>query len=364
MKRFFYCLLGVFAFLSSVSAEVLKSGKIYVEKGTVWVGEKEFLYCLDKSTEGIAVFAIPDYISSGKTKTDEVLCINKVGEEMLIGTRGNGLLRFLPADNTFARYKSMQWVYSTIYDVDTDNLWVGTICRLYGISGGKTSYVDMPGTAFSSNFFILDILQDGNKNVWVASAGGNNSNLFRYDISADIADEVLAFVPYGDLTKMLYDTDGNLWVGSYENGLLKYSNGVVTEYNTTSKTLPDNYVSDLKLSDDGLIWLICGGRLMSFDKGTADVVAYPFDGDNDFKSIAIDGNIVWVLSSKALYSYSMGSGLFDKKIDFSASVSGVEAVPKDKNENGFLYDISGKRISPLSSGKIAVTSSGHKIMVK
>lgn len=363
MKRLFFVCLTFWACFSVCYAQKSKSRSIYTEEENVWVGEKEFLYCLNKATGDTKVFAIPNYTSDGVSKKDEIFCVNRMGDEILLGTRGNGVVCLSLADNTFDRLMSMQWVYTTIYDNDKDELWVGTISRLYNISDTKTNYLKIPGAAFASDFFITDILIDDYNTVWISNKGGSGDvYMSKYDAEEDVVSDVLDFSKYDYLRKIECDKDGVLWIASSQNGLLKYEKETVVVYNTSNSLLPNNSIKDLQVASSGLVWMISGDKLVSFD-GTS-FVSHLISEYDRFLNVAVDGDIVWVSSATALYSYHPESGQFEKKIDFAVSISGVEMVTVDGHNNNVLYDISGKRVDVYGYGKIVITPSRFKIILK
>lgn len=362
MKRLIFVCLTLGLFCSVCNAQKSRSRKIYVDKEAVWVGEKEFLYSLNKSTDDVVVYDIRNSASGEDMERDEILCVNKIGDDMLVGTRRNGLIRLLE-DNTLKRFMSAQWVYSTMYDNDTDELWVGTISRLYNISDNKVGYADMPGAMFSSDFLIRDICKDNNNVMWIANSGGiQDVYMSKYDAKSDAANDVSEFSKYDYLKKIDCGEDGILWVGSSQNGLLKFDNEKVVAYNMGNSNLPDDNINDLHVAEDGVIWMISGDKLVSFD-GTSFVL-HPLGNVDDLSNVTVDGNVVWVSSSTALYAYYPENGFAVKKVDFATAVSGIGMVYMGKSGNEFLYDISGMRVNMPAFGKIVVTSSKRKILIK
>ena len=54
---------------------------------------------------------------------------------------------------------------------------------------------------------------------------------------------------------IVQDRNGDIWAGSYGNGLYKYSGGAWTNFTTSNSGLLDNYILSLKVDPDGILWI-------------------------------------------------------------------------------------------------------------
>ena len=138
----------------------------------------------------------------------------------------------------------------SIYVDDTDLLWVGT--EKSGVAYyGKNIY------RFYSNQIgdITAITEDSNGNVWY---GTSNQGVVGYD-------GVLASKK---VTALQYTKDGSLWVGSKQNGLTRIKNGEVTIYSDAKdekSTLIDDHVNALCTDKAGNLWIATNGGLQVFN---------------------------------------------------------------------------------------------------
>ena len=138
----------------------------------------------------------------------------------------------------------------SIYVDDTDLLWVGT--EKSGVAYyGKNIY------RFYSNQIgdITAITEDSNGNVWY---GTSNQGVVGYD-------GVLASKK---VTALQYTKDGSLWVGSKQNGLTRIKNGEVTIYSDAKdekSTLIDDHVNALCTDKAGNLWIATNGGLQVYN---------------------------------------------------------------------------------------------------
>ncbi|MEE4213743.1 MAG: T9SS type A sorting domain-containing protein, partial [Bacteroidales bacterium] len=51
------------------------------------------------------------------------------------------------------------------------------------------------------------------------------------------------------------DSEGNIWIGTVYNGLVKYNGNDFTVYDTDNSELPDDHIESLKLDDEDNIWI-------------------------------------------------------------------------------------------------------------
>lgn len=78
-----------------------------------------------------------------------------------------------------------------------------------------------------------------------------------------------------------------IWIGT-DNGLVNYTNGTTTIYNTSNSLLPTNKIRALALSISGKLWIgtFSGGGLASFD-GSNWQVFTPSNSDLPNNSVSV-----------------------------------------------------------------------------
>lgn len=149
----------------------------------------------------------------------------------------------------------------TIYNSNDGGIWVGTYKK--GIS------VYYPTEYKFSSHTIADvncITRNPNEfsTVWV---GTDHSGLMKYNCSTG---EVTPIVDPNDvnhhaIASLMSDSKGNLWIGTYQGGLKKYSNGKFKYWNTDNGLASNNIWAILE-GNDGKIWLgTLDGGLQIYD---------------------------------------------------------------------------------------------------
>lgn len=160
----------------------------------------------------------------------------------------------------------------TIYNSNDGGIWVGTYKK--GVS------VYYPAEYKFSSHTIADvncITRNPNEysSVWV---GTDHSGLMKYNCTTG---EVTPIVDPNDvnhhaIASLMSDSKGDLWIGTYQGGLKKYSKGKF-EYWNTDNGLASNNIWAILEGNDGKIWL-----------GTLDGGLQIYDpSDNSFRTFDI-----------------------------------------------------------------------------
>ena len=186
---------------------------------------------------------------------------------MWFATR-NGLNRY--DGNSFVVYKhsngdssslSSNHITSLAED-DSGNLWVGTMNGLNRLdleTDRITSYNDTPAYAQSPirNTWISCLHVDKQKRFWV----GTNKGLFLYDyVDGTFSPANLnGKLPKDQIMAISEDRNGNLLIGTYENGLYIYDGKqhFLSHYfkNTTPLSLTGNNISAIHEGPDDCLWV-------------------------------------------------------------------------------------------------------------
>jgi ligand-binding sensor domain-containing protein len=103
------------------------------------------------------------------------------------------------------------------------------------------------------------------------------------------------------VTAMAYDSLGNAWIGTFSQGLIKYSNGETQVYNTSNSDLPDDGPFwDIAVDSKNNIWMggdalikFDGNRFTSFNSGNSKIP------EDNISSVAVDSkDNVWFSSCR------------------------------------------------------------------
>lgn len=190
-------------------------------------------------------------------------------------------------------------------------------------------------------FFIFIIISCNNQR----SANEENDSAPNQDNTKHIDKHTnsLALKYKSGVRSILEDSKGNIWFGSYNEGVCLLQNGKFT-YFTTKNGLSDNQVRNIYEDKKGLIWFECGRGLSIFDGNK--IIIYKQRNYNSKKKWQLNETDLWFKGDKTegyttLEKYP-GVYQYDGK-KLSYHVFPVVTTPED----GFKYYIS----TPFVKGK-------------
>ncbi|MCK5280737.1 MAG: PAS domain S-box protein, partial [Cyclobacteriaceae bacterium] len=217
-----------------------------------------------------------------------------------IGTHGGGLNKMKETDNDFQFWTNnpndpFSINSGRIDEVFIDSkgiLWIGTYNGgLNRINVGMDDRVihythdpDQPGTI--SNDIINDISEDSRNNLLIAT----NSGLNRYDPLSDSFERWFSKdsdIPLPDqiVYALQEDTDGTLWVGTYNGGLMHYdykkdkADYYANDY-ADPNSLSDNLVYKIFIDSYNNLWIGTNNGLNLFNRTTGNFIRY-IHNEND-----------------------------------------------------------------------------------
>ncbi|MCF8378451.1 MAG: hypothetical protein K9H49_02670 [Bacteroidales bacterium] len=145
------------------------------------------------------------------------------------------------------------------------------------------------------------------------------------------------------VTSMAFDNNGNAWIGTFKQGLIKYSTNGLTIYNAENSILTDSSViHDISIDSKNNIWIGCDG-LVKFDGSRF----YKYNSSNtpipeDYvSSIEIDSkNNIWFTSSRfrqgGVVKYDGLNWNVYTPDNSGLPVHSVRSIAIDKNDNVWL----------------------------
>ena len=190
---------------------------------------------------------------------------------------------------------------STILDIAQDHqgyIWLGTEDGLVRYDGYQfLTYSNIPGdsTSLSQNR-IEKLFVDYTGDLWI----GSKSDLDRYNSACEcfvryaVGASTDGFRQAGQINGFAEDKDHNLWIGSQQGGLFRYSrktNQFVRFLNDSTKSehLLDDEVRELLVDKNNTLWLgtgetfdatVSGGGLVRLNLNTGQVKRFTHDQDN------------------------------------------------------------------------------------
>lgn len=189
------------------------------------------------------------------------------------------------------------------------------------------------------------------------------------------------------ITAIKFDNSGSAWVGTFQKGLIKYTNGQIEYLNSQYPVLPST-ILDIQIDSKGNIWLGYDSGIIKYNGST--FIKYNASNspvpDNPVNSIAIDKNDnIWFTSCRfkagGIVKYDGNNWTIYTPDNSPMPVNFVQSIAVDGNNNIWLalsqivnecyllkisgstwkvYDNNDFGFTPLYFSKIAVNS-GNEI---
>lgn len=242
-------------------------------------------------------------------------------------------------------------------------LWISTSNGLNRYDGYTfkiyRSDPDDPNT-LSGNTYKA-IIEDGEKNLWIASSGGGLSKYVRKTDSfiRYLSNKKNPNTPLSDrINALLIDKQGNMWIGT-EEGLSRVNMKNGTYYHfavekNNKDSLGEKRIYSLLEDSDGRIWIGTWKGLYVFDPAKKKFTSYSDDKKNPrlpfsnliHKIYEDTQKYIWICTIKGLYrfdkkNYSFTPYLTNPKDPFSISDEDVRKVAEDKDGNIWVATYSG-----------------------
>ncbi len=224
-----------------------------------------------------------DHASLGSNEVNTIF--EDSSDNIWIGTWGGGLSKFNQSSRTFKNYK---YDKNNRYSIPDNTVWC--ICQapdknlLIGTYSGLTKFIVKKG------IFIRDYLK--------------NAKLTHYNVSA-----------------VLYDKYGDLWVGTYGGGLNRLKKGTdkfeYYQYDPkNSEGISDNFITTMYQDKEGTLWIgTHAGGLNAFNRDNNTFKNYQYNPKSEFSLSNNNIRCITEDSTGDLWIGTWGGGLnmFDKK---------------------------------------------------
>ncbi|MES2567118.1 MAG: two-component regulator propeller domain-containing protein [Bacteroidota bacterium] len=303
--------------------------------GLVKLNLNDFSYTIEKKSE-TSVYSL---------SSDKISCILKDKQSNLwIGTEENGLNIYFNSLNKFPLYNSSNglqndFVYS-IYQLKNKNILIGTEDGLYSLNPLNNTITNYNSILKKHGInTVLSLLEDNLGNIWIGSYG---QGIIVYNPNTKKEIKLLADKNLGGtVMKIIQDQSGVIWVATYKDGLysINPSTLAIRRY-TTEQGLSSNniYVVYENKENSTLLLGTDGGGLNIIDFVTS--VEKPFvtvfkhiDNKNSISSNSINNiykdrnGIFWIATSNGLNKFDI------KKKHFTVYSE------KDGLPNSYIYDV-------------------------
>lgn len=261
-----------------------------------------------------------------------------------IGTEDAGLNKLNPKTGQFTTFLPTGSKHSIAHSnvhgllVDGDQLWIGTFEHGLDVmnihSGNVIKHYNLAaGNSLRSNF-ILNICKTSTHQIIAATTYG----IFQYNRDKD-AFEIIPGLPLFFYNNIMEDSNGNIWAGTYNEGLLRFKPGSTnyTRYKNIPNdrtSLPNNLVNGIFEDSKKNIWVTTdGGGLAILNKDNSTFTSYTVnDGlpSNFVFRIQEDADYrLWVSSTRGLFrfnpinksvkTYTKADGLLTDQFNYNSS---------------------------------------------
>ncbi len=280
--------------------------------GSLWIGTEYGLNLFDRDSKTFTVYLnSPGNSSSISNNSITNMCEDSQGT-IWIGTN-DGLNSFNRNENTFNNYKLDPYNpnslnanrITALYSDNENNLWIGTINGLNKINFRKQVFNYYTGILLDNTISGIASLD---KNTLLLET---RTGIIQYNIENDEVEnnwyDILTQQAKANLVKSMFSigTDGSLWIGTDESGLLKFNSatGELLTFNSDNSELPSNRILSIRVDHKGIVWIGTTNGFCSFDTVTEEFNLYP--------DLVINGNVeliyetsdkrLWLVTQTALY---------------------------------------------------------------
>lgn len=265
---------------------------LLIHNDILWAGTGEGLYRFKStynSTTLINKFNYhPQEENSLSKNVIRALYLDKT-ENIWIGTNGGGINKYDPNRKRFQHIKSNLNKSSlsydkirAIYEDSNNNLWFGTEGgELNMLPKEKAKTFDNGFIKFPSirNIFAIEEIERNGKKILLLG-GESTANLHQLDITdanniIQINNPVFFNITSGSIFSILEDQDKNLWIGSYNKGILRwlydknsnsYRKDILSHSNRDNLSISDNIIRNILEDKNGNLWFATGKGLSMLPK--------------------------------------------------------------------------------------------------
>lgn len=254
------------------------------DNNELYIGLNNKLAIINSARNAIQFFQAPD---KNTNSANDFRCILVDGNQVWIGSRSSGLMRFTPANGQFeytANQANAQYLIpnNNIRSIAKDgkgNLWLasheGGLSRINFATNAIKNYHPQEKTTHFTRH-VWSLLIDSNGQLWVGSDG---DGLLGYD---ETRDDFLAYkndvinatsIASNKAMSLLEDSDGNIWVSLYPSGIElvdRKKSAIQTYYHhpNNSQSLNSNNIVSIFKDTHNNIWIGTEKGLNKFNAST------------------------------------------------------------------------------------------------
>ena len=204
--------------------------------------------------------------------------------------------------------------------------------NLYKMLLSQVEYCDA-WEQITQEYVVKDLLEKGSF-LWAATQKGllridrNTCKLERFDVRN-------TSLPSNSLLSLIFDSEGDMWIGTQNHGLVHFDGENWTTYDMLNSDLPDNRVFDILEDNKGRIWLGTRNGLVRIKNNKWDV--YQASNSklphNKVKSIERDAEgRVWVGTQAGLLRIENNRWKVFTKNNSGLPANNIKAIALEKDK--------------------------------
>lgn len=230
--------------------------------------------------------------------TKTIGCILISSDTVYAGTSGK-LARIVGTQYEMITVKDTDTSVAAVYSMvrATDGaLWIGTNKGLFRYNGGNFQQINSSFSGLLSNS-IYELFVDDHDNLYTQGMVYDGST---WNSLNSLYPGISAFTAIS-LNDMVQDHKGNLWIATFQNGLIRCGrNGTFTVFDTSNSAIPSNHVESVALDSNDAIWgtayfkslfMFDGNRWVVYDTGGGGI---GMTFNNIYKIVFSNTNDLWM----------------------------------------------------------------------
>lgn len=143
-------------------------------------------------------------------------------------------------------------------------IWVGTFGGLARFDGVRFTLFTSSNTPELKSNRVVNLPEDRTGELWILSEQGT---LARYANGRFSDYTNREGMPAGDIYCVLSDSQGDLWVGTHDQGMFQFHAGRLINHYTTGNGLPADFINTITEDHAGNLWAGTHGGLVKISRG-------------------------------------------------------------------------------------------------
>lgn len=177
-------------------------------------------------------------------------------------------------------------INSTLWIASSDN-------GIISFSGGKFFAYNTSNSPIPDNI-VYRLASDTQNNLWIATY---TEGLVKYDGSGWTLYNKNSGLPDNELRALAIDKKGRVWIGTYNKGAAVLENNIWKIYSTANSGISSNMIKSIAADENNNIWIgTYNGGVNKFDGSKWVVYNMDLTGltSNNVEAIYTEGNKVWL----------------------------------------------------------------------